>query len=479
MEESQRPAVAATPTTQTDYERPLRLGAASLISLAFTALLTLFVIGFTFYIFTGTRDRASLLTDGALCASIALFIGSVMAARFNRLNMSTAGTILATNLTIITFMTFWAFSAHHYFDTITLIQFVSLSIAIVLAGALGSWWLVVATTLFVNGFSIWLILTLGQQTPLPQSVGFFMLIAIMQQWTVAALAVTISGFYRRILNDLGQAYAQAQQLNALKDQFITHVNHELRTPIMTLHGYVEFLQMMRGSMSPEDTANALDKASCAGYNLISLLNSILDVRRIDVNDDSIPTEIVPLRRVLDEALSLVDPRDGTNTSMVQINVPSDLAVVGDRVRVQQILTNLVSNAFKYAPDAPILISAEADTIRLQERSTLLPWRIKRRSLQVVTMRVRDYGPGVPPEQLDLLFNRFVRLPRDLASNVVGNGLGLYLCRVFATSMKGRIWAESDGKPGEGTTFMLQLPAASAIAASFDKESTQPRLRVLA
>ena len=72
--------------------------------------------------------------------------------------------------------------------------------------------------------------------------------------------------------------------------------------------------------------------------------------------------------------------------------------------------------------------------------------------------MRDYGQGIPPDQLSLLFNRFVRLPRDLASNVAGTGLGLYLCRVFAQGMGGTITAESSGVPGEGTAFTLRLPA---------------------
>ena len=77
---------------------------------------------------------------------------------------------------------------------------------------------------------------------------------------------------------------------------------------------------------------------------------------------------------------------------------------------------------------------------------------------MVLITLRDHGLGIPPDQLPLLFKRFVRLPRDLASNVPGNGLGLYLCQVLVEGMGGRIWAESTGVEGEGTTFYVQLPA---------------------
>ncbi len=80
---------------------------------------------------------------------------------------------------------------------------------------------------------------------------------------------------------------------------------------------------------------------------------------------------------------------------------------------------------------------------------------------MIEIRVRDFGLGIPPEHIALLFERFVRLPRDLASRVVGNGLGLYLCRQLAQAMGGRIWAESAGVEGEGSTFHLLLPATRA------------------
>ncbi len=76
---------------------------------------------------------------------------------------------------------------------------------------------------------------------------------------------------------------------------------------------------------------------------------------------------------------------------------------------------------------------------------------------MIDIIIRDHGFGIPPEQAPLLFQRFVRLPRDLASTVIGNGLGLYLCRELTEAMGGRIWVESTGVAGEGSTFILRLP----------------------
>jgi signal transduction histidine kinase len=91
---------------------------------------------------------------------------------------------------------------------------------------------------------------------------------------------------------------------------------------------------------------------------------------------------------------------------------------------------------------------------------------------MVEFVVRDYGEGIPPDQIPLLFNRFVRLPRDLASSISGNGLGLYLCRLYTEAMGGRIWVKSSGVEGEGSIFYLLLPADAATAALRQQSNQQ-------
>jgi signal transduction histidine kinase len=145
---------------------------------------------------------------------------------------------------------------------------------------------------------------------------------------------------------------------------------------------------------------------------------------------------------------------------LHLTIPPDLMIWGDPVRLQQILINLLSNAVKYSQPGTsievsgkvVVASGSAGASPRRERS---PRAAEPRAF--VEISVRDHGHGIPPEQIPLLFNRFARLPRDLASPVGGSGLGLYLCRIFAEGMGGTIQVESTGLPGEGCEFLLRLP----------------------
>jgi signal transduction histidine kinase len=119
-------------------------------------------------------------------------------------------------------------------------------------------------------------------------------------------------------------------------------------------------------------------------------------------------------------------------------IPDDCYVMADYIRLRQVLLNLLSNALKYSPaGTKIELSAESDDTQ-------------------VMVRVRDCGLGVPLEEQSYLFERFIRLERDINSAVRGAGLGLYICRQLVQAMQGRIWVESSGQPGEGSTFAFTL-----------------------
>jgi signal transduction histidine kinase/peroxiredoxin len=345
-------------------------------------------------------------------------------------------------------------------------DFALLALPIVLAGLLIGPWSAVLAMVVAAVFTMAIVLLTPHDSELrsllqtANGLAVFT-VPISLQLAIGVLMLAATRGYRRMQHELGNirvAYARERELEQLKDQFITHINHELRTPIMTLDGYVEVLHTARARMSEQEQEEALAQASRTGKALVNLLESILEVRRIDETAVFEP-QIVEIADALDLAQTLLDPRDGGLARRdLHVDVPAGLAVWGEPVRVQQILTNLLSNAIKYSPAGTPLV-VQAQERRPASHAAVLGARRAGAAGPQVEIRVRDFGQGIPPEQVPLLFHRFVRLPRDLGSSVPGNGLGLYLCRVFAEAMGGSMHVESTGVPGEGSVFVLRLPRA--------------------
>ena len=288
----------------------------------------------------------------------------------------------------------------------------------------------------------------------------FLQLAILELATGALTILTLTG-YQRALQQLSAAriaYRHALQVDELKDQFISSVNHELRNPLMALQGFLDLFMLGEALPAPE-RQGLVRRASEIGVQLLSLVEHILDVRRIDQTSRVFPHQRVNLLEALSAAVTLAGLQESQEHPLT-IAVPGQLEIWGDPLRLQEILLNLLTNASKYAePGTPIEVRARA----VFERRAKVPSGSGLPTPQVM-MTVRDYGLGIPPDQIGVVFERFVRLPRDLHSKTKGNGLGLYLCRVYAESMDGHIWAESAGLAGQGSAFHLVLPMPALVPA---------------
>jgi signal transduction histidine kinase len=470
-EQSERGAI-------TSFERQRRLTATRSIALVFGGLLAVLTLMFAGFAMLGNAlaiPRASAgLMILTLLLCIALYSFGWLMAQRGRLQPGVLSTLLGALLSIVSTTIFWKFSLGPGASSVLLALLAACGVGIVLAGALGERWTIVATTLVMNLLTVFLI---GVFPLASGALWLALAVALSIQWALAAITLATARNYRLTLSELGNAYIQTQRLDALKDQFITNINHELRTPIMTLQGYVEYLRLSRHEMDVEEEEEMFVRASRAGYNLVTLLSSILDNRRIDQQAEDFTPVPVPVLEALHNSLLLLDPREsGLGEHDLQIKIPRNWAILGDAVRLQQIFINLISNAIKYSPPkTPIFIAAHIAARRPARGLSLL--RPRDESPPQIEITVRDQGLGIPPDQIPLLFNRFVRLPRDLASTVIGNGLGLYLCRVLTHAMHGEIWVESTGIAGEGSTFHIVLPAATAHMETAD-EITEPRLQVV-
>jgi len=249
---------------------------------------------------------------------------------------------------------------------------------------------------------------------------------------------------------IAAAYEQERHVNELKDLFLANVNHELRTPLTAVHGYLELLQEYQGQLDAPSEANFINLAVQGCDELQQLVSNVLDAIQGDSQGKAPQIEALPVAGVVEEVINLFEPQKRQEYH-VEVNIPGTLAVMADRQHLHQVLLNLLSNAFKYAPkDTTVALSAQLRDIPEGEG-------------QQVCLCVQDAGVGIPPAEIPVLFGKFVRLRRDVVGPVGGTGLGLYICKQLVEPMGGRIWVESSGIVGEGSRFYFTLPAAPDIS----------------
>jgi signal transduction histidine kinase len=251
----------------------------------------------------------------------------------------------------------------------------------------------------------------------------------------------VNGQLEERTRQLEQANEQLSHLHRLRNQFIANVNHELRTPLTQIDGYLDLLSEYQGSLDETMQATFIKRAKEGSQELLVLVDNILDTLRITNEIEPAPLESVTLWEVVHEVCGHFPPQ-GEQGSRLHVELPASLVVKADQRYLQQILRNLLSNALKYSPsETSVTIGAQI---------------VDHAGVSQVCVRVQDAGPGIPPQQQALLFQKFVRLKRDLLGPVRGTGLGLYICKQLVEVMHGEIWVESSGKQGEGSCFCFTL-----------------------
>lgn len=243
------------------------------------------------------------------------------------------------------------------------------------------------------------------------------------------------------------AHQRLQEIDQLKDQFMVTASHELRTPLTAVQGYIELIAQYDEMLPQEQRKEFLQKARRSCDELVVLLGNVMDASRLEMEASIRPASMVQVnvREMIESVTDLIEPQLKQQHRQVQLTVPARLAVLADAPRLRQVLVNISVNALKYSPaQTPIAFSAYLMRIDTQS---------------VVILSIADKGKGIALQDQGRLFERFVRLESDINSPVRGSGLGLYISRRLVEAMNGKIWLESRGIPGEGSTFHIQLPAA--------------------
>ena len=252
--------------------------------------------------------------------------------------------------------------------------------------------------------------------------------------TQSALAIQNARLFREIEDKSRQLEAASRH----KDEFLASMSHELRTPLNAVIGFSEvLLEKMFGDVNPKQE-EYLGDILASGRHLLSLINDILDLAKIEAGRMELDLEDFDVAQAIDNAVVLVRERATRKGLMLDTQLDHRLGSLrGDQRKVKQVLLNLLSNAVKFTPEGG----------RIEVRAQRLDGHVE--------VSVTDTGIGIATEDQELVFEEFRQVGTDYAKKHEGTGLGLTLSRKFVELHGGRIWVKS--QPGQGSTFAFTLP----------------------
>jgi signal transduction histidine kinase len=247
----------------------------------------------------------------------------------------------------------------------------------------------------------------------------------------------LSANVNRMNDELRRLYGELETASRHKSEFLASMSHELRTPLNAIIGFSQVLQQrMFGEVNAKQ-AEYLEDILSSGNHLLSLINDVLDLSKVEAGQVELEVSRFSLREALEQGVVMVRERATEGGVHVSLELAPDVDVVrGDERRVRQVVFNLLSNAVKFTPEGGSIVVATA--------------RVDRE----VRISVTDSGPGVAPEDHERIFAEFQQTDVGLKQHE-GTGLGLALSKRLVELHGGRIWVESE--PGHGSSFFIALP----------------------
>jgi PAS domain S-box-containing protein len=263
------------------------------------------------------------------------------------------------------------------------------------------------------------------------------------------------------------AKSAAEAANQAKSQFLANMSHELRTPMNAILGMIDVALPKATDPTVQD---CLQIVKGSADLLLTLLNDLLDSARIESGRVELESAPFSLRRMLDQITKVLAVRASENGLCFYCRIPEEMpdAVIGDRMRLQQVLLNLAGNAIKFTEQGEVEVSVRA---------------LPQDGEPCLEFAVRDTGIGIPPSAQERLFRSFAQADASMARRFGGTGLGLSICKSLVEMMGGRIWAESEVGKGSTFRFTVHLPLAKEIPPEFEVPVAVPpvaraQLRIL-
>jgi signal transduction histidine kinase len=252
----------------------------------------------------------------------------------------------------------------------------------------------------------------------------------------------------RLFREIEDKSRQLQVASEHKSQFLASMSHELRTPLNAIIGLTEMMVSNAARFGTEKALGPLRRVNAAGTHLLSLINEILDLSKIEAGKLELNPEPVNLSRLIDEVIGTAGQLAEKNQNRLVVEAQENLGVLtADSMRLKQILLNLLSNACKFTKEGEV-------AVRARKVADGREW---------VELAVADSGIGITAEQQAKLFQDFTQADSLTARRYGGTGLGLAISRKLARMMGGDVTVTSE--PGKGSVFTVRLPVHAATRAA--------------
>jgi signal transduction histidine kinase len=267
--------------------------------------------------------------------------------------------------------------------------------------------------------------------------GEIMIQAIIQDITNKKIAEEKLKESERILR---QQNIELKELDKLKTDFISIAAHDLKTPLISVGGYIDLI-LLREKDLKDDIKEDLYRVLSNVTRLERYINRLLDVMKIDAGKIEIVKKVEKIYEIITDCLFELEYQISQKNLAINLSIPEDLELKVDRFRITQVFSNVLSNAVKFSPSDGII-----DINVLEENQNYL-------------FKIKDNGKGLTLKEIEKLFGKFVTIGQDTENYSAfekGSGLGLYICKGMIEVHGGKIWVESEGRD-KGTEISFTLP----------------------